>query len=281
MSKQDAFAKNGHEVKSLIKALRILDALGESPGGLGVTKLSQAFQAPKSTVHRLLTTLKSEGYVVFDPNTSRYLLGTRVAKLGEQLFQQSPVLTFGVATLEHLTRNYRETSLLAVLEGTDVVYSISREERKDPLRISFGMGYRAPAHCTALGKACLSGQSEAEILKLYKNRKQLGRFTPRTVINVKKLLSELSVVRKDGLAYDNEEYIPTVRCLAVPIRDFSSRVVGSIGLSTPKHRMTAARKAQFTKALLDASAELSEKLGFLPGLNPSALRLLTRNAPAL
>src|ERR1700682_4664550 len=96
--------KNSKPVKSLIKALRIVDALGDCPSGLGITELSEARQAHKSTAPRLIPTLEAVGYSVFDPSTSKYLLGTKLARLGEQLNHQSSLLTFGVPALEERTR---------------------------------------------------------------------------------------------------------------------------------------------------------------------------------
>jgi DNA-binding IclR family transcriptional regulator len=253
--------RNNKPVKSLVKALRILDALGECPSGLGITDLSEALKAPKSTVHRLIATLEAVGYAVFDRPTAKYILGTKVARLSEQLNHQSSLLTFGVPALEQLTRECGEASHLAILEGTEVVY-ISREESKEPMRISFAMGHRAPAYCTALGKAFLAGLSDMEIRMMYANTRKFERLTPRTQTRLQKILEEIAVVRREGVAYDNEEYMPGLRCMAAPVRDFSSRTVAAMSLSMFKHKMTAERKAFFKNALFLASSELSGKMGF-------------------
>jgi IclR family KDG regulon transcriptional repressor len=263
LRRRGSSASNKKPVKSLMKALKVLDTLGDCPGGLGITDLSVALKAPKSTVHRLVSTLEGAGYVIFDPPTSKYSLGNRVARLGEQLNHQSSMLTFGIPMLEQLTRECHEASHLAIIRGTEVVY-VSHEESKEPIRISFGMGHRAPAHCTALGKAFLAGLTESEVLMLYQNQKKLERVTPRTRTSLRELLAELAVVRREGIAYDNEEYMTGLRCMAAPIRDFSSRIVAATSLSMFKHKMTVERREFFKQALLRASAELSEKLGFLP-----------------
>jgi len=253
--------KTARPVKSLVKAVRILDALGDRPGGVGITDLSGILKAPKSTVHRLLATLEAVGYVVFDISTARYALGSRVAKLGEQVNQHSPLLNFGVAALEQLTRECREASHLAIMEGTEIVY-ISREESKEPVRVSFATGFRAPAHATALGKMFLAGLSDAEIHALYKGKKKLPRLTSRTKVKLEEVTAEMAAVRREGIAYDNEEYMPGLRCMAAAVRDYSTRIVAAMSLSMFKDRMTAERKRFFKESLLRASAELSEKLGY-------------------
>src|SRR5580658_7629944 len=254
---------NKKPVKSLIKALRILDTLSDGVDGLGITDLSGVLKTPKSTVHRLIATLETAGYVAFDPPTAKYSLGSRAARLGEQLNHHSPLLTFGVPMLERLTEECHEASHLAILQGTEVVY-VSHEESKEPVRISFGMGHRAPAHCTALGKVFLAELTDSEIAMLYKNQKRLERLTPRTKPLMRELLAEIATVRREGIAYDNEEYMTGLRCMAAPIRDFSSRIVAATSLSMFKHKMTSARREFFKQALMRASTELSEKLGFRP-----------------
>lgn len=254
---------NNRPVKSLIKALRILDTLGQAPNGLGITELSDALKAPKSTVHRLVATLEAGGYAVFDLPTSKYVLGTRIAQLSERLNHQSSLLTYGVPALEQLTRECGEASHLAILEGREVVY-ISREESKGPIRVSFGMGHRAPAHCTALGKAFLAALSDSDIRTLYHNVK-LPALTPRTKTKLQDVLAEMPAIRREGIAYDNEEYMPGLRCIAAPIRDFSSRIIAAMSLSFFKHKMTAERKSLFKQALLRVSSDVSERLGYSPG----------------
>jgi DNA-binding IclR family transcriptional regulator len=269
--------KSKYPVKSLIKALRILDVLAESSGGRGITEVSQALKLGKSTVHRLLATLKDEGFVLFDPVTSRYILGSRVAKLGHQVSRQNPLLTFGVPIVQRLARECNETANLGILEGTEVVY-IAGEESREVLHNRFLMGYRAPAHSTALGKTCLSDLSMADILSLFKNTKRLQKVGLRTLETVKDLLAELEAVRQAGIAYDNEESGPGVRCIAAPVRDFSGKVVAALSLSMPKHRLTNERKSFFKGALLRATTELSGKLGYLPSDSYIAIESLARRS---
>lgn len=114
--------------------------------------------------------------------------------------------------LERLTEECHEASHLAILQGTEVVY-VSHEESKEPVRISFGMGHRAPAHCTALGKVFQAGLSDREILMLYRNEQKLEKLTPQTIPTLNKLLSEIAVVRRGGIGHDNEEYTRGLRCM--------------------------------------------------------------------
>ncbi len=252
--------KNRYPVKSLIKALRLLEALAES-GGYGITELGGTVGMSNSTVHRLLATLKDRGYVLFDQTSMRYYLGGMVARLGDAMARQSPLLKFGATLIENLARQSNETVNLGILDGPDVVY-VGRYESSHTLRAASVLGTRWPAYVAALGKACLSGHTDQEVLDLYENKKKLRKITPSTIGCLKDLLKQLTNVRREGIAYDNEENTPGVRCLAAPVRNSSGKVVAAISISGPKGRMTPDRYRTLREYLLRASAELSVKLGF-------------------
>jgi IclR family transcriptional regulator, KDG regulon repressor len=255
-----ASSKNKYPVKSLVKALRILDVLAERPAGFGITDLSESLQIGKSTVHRLLATLKEEGYVVMHPASSRYILGGRIARLGQQLSDQYQLLTFGVPVIRRLAREHNETVNLVVLEGTEIVY-IAGEESRETLRNHFLLGARAPAHATAVGKVCLSTLAVEEIRQRYKGAKLL-QIGPKTIKTLSGLLEELSAVREAGFAYDDEESGPGIYCIAVPVCFFPGGLAVGLSFAMPKPRMTPARRLIMRNALLQGSAQISQQLGY-------------------
>ena len=252
-----------YPVKSLIKALRILDALGESSTGCSITELSRELKIGKSTVHRLLATLKDVGYVMVDPLTSRYTLGSTIARLAEQLSHQSPLLNLGTPTMQLLSRDCNETTNLATLEGRDVLY-IAKQDSPEPLRMSGQVGRRLPAYSTALGKALLAALSDREVRRLYGGANKLRKLTPNTIDSLDDLTAELETIRREGFAFDREETYIGVQCLAAAVRDHSGKVVAAISISAPKHRMTPESKRLWKDALLRRTRELSEKLGYVP-----------------
>lgn len=247
-----------YPVKSLIKALQIMEELADR-GGCGVTELSKILGLRLSTVHRLLSTLKGRGYVLFDSGTSKYSLGGMITKLGDSLSRQSPLLRHGMVTVEELSRECNETVNLAVLEGTNVRYT-ARHESNHSLRV--GVGGDWPAYATALGKACLAGLSDDEVLRLYKGSKKFRKLTPHTISTMKDLLAELVIVRREGIAMDNQENSIGVQCLAVPVTGSSGKTAAALSISAPSVRMTPEHIRFLKLCLVKAGADLSAKLGF-------------------
>lgn len=252
--------KTRYPVKSLIKALRILEELGEH-GALGVTELGRRLGMRLSTVHRLLGTLRGKGYVLTDPATSRYLLGGTIARLGDAISRQSPLMRMGTVAVEEVSRQCNETVNLAVLDGTDVVYA-ARHESSYSLRATSVLGGRWPAYASALGKALLADLPESDVLRLYGRTPRLRKLTPKTQSSLKSLLAELAAVRRLGVADDREETSIGVCCIAVPIRGASGRAVAALSISGPISRMTREHINALKPDLKRAGAEFSAKLGF-------------------
>jgi DNA-binding IclR family transcriptional regulator len=214
-----------------------------------------------STVHRLLGTLKGKGYVLTDPATSRYMLGGTVARLGEAVSHQSPLLIHGTVAVEQLSLACNESVNMGMLEGTDIVY-VARHESRYSLRTIAILGGRWPAHATALGKVCLADRTDDEIIHLYNETKKLHRLTPKTITDLEDLIHQLAVVRREGIADDDEENTLGVHCIGVPVRGHSGKVVAGLSISGPKVRLTPERLKELKVDLIKAGADLSAKLGY-------------------
>ena len=141
-------------VKSVSNAIRILEILGRERL-LGVTRISQLLDLPKSSVHDILATLRSEGMVEKDSERNRYSLGLRLFELGNVAKANFEVRRIATPFLRSLNEDLDETVHLTILDGWEVLYIECFESTKR-LRTYSVIGVRAPLHCTAVGKAILA-----------------------------------------------------------------------------------------------------------------------------
>ena len=250
---------NKYPIKSLVKALSIVEYLGTSPNGSTLTEISKKLHIGKSTVHRLLSTLLDHNFVWLDPLSSRYILGARILQLSDQLSHQSILIRYGDPILAHLCTATDETCNLGVLDGGDVLYLIMKES-KNPLRMAGQVGKRLPAHCTALGKALLSEVPKEELGQYLGKKSHLMTPTAKTIATVPQLYADLLKIRQTRLAYDNEELYPGVACVASPVRDHLGRIIAAISISYPKNRVDSKRLQEFKALLLESGDELSGHL---------------------
>ena len=94
-----------------------------------------------------------------------------------------------------------------------------------------------PAHCTALGKIILASLRPDQ-LKRFLDRVEMKPSTDKSITDVAVLLREIAEIKRTGIAFDDGEFNPEVRCVAVPVTDFTGQVIGALGISGPIWRLS-------------------------------------------
>jgi len=141
-------------VARAVLILNAFAAAGRDPE-LGVTEISQRTGLAKSVVARVLVPLVEGGYLEQDPRTRRYRVGLRAFELGSRYLSRSGAPQSALQLLEKLARETGCTAYLGVLDGPTCVV-LAAEEGRNRLRVVVSPGERAPAACTAMGKAILA-----------------------------------------------------------------------------------------------------------------------------
>jgi IclR family transcriptional regulator, KDG regulon repressor len=243
-------------VRSVDRAVALLVALGDSEEPAGITELGARVGLNKSTVSRLLHTLKRHGLVEQEAGTSTYRLGVTVVRLGGRAEKMLDLKSIALPALALASRSVHETTALGMLkEGHVVPVAWS-----DPAGISHDRSDRQlPVHATASGKILLSCQPEREVVRLAK----LGftPFTPNTIVRVDLLLEELSRVRKRGFATAFGESEASVNAVAVPVFDQRDAVVAALEVRGCRARVHPSRIPELVERIRAAAASITEGLG--------------------
>lgn len=237
---------------SVGKAMALLTAFDRSTP-LGVSELSRKADVTKSTAHRLLAVLEELGLVHRDG--SRYRLGTKLFELGNQVAYCCPSSLREVAHpyLDELHQTSRQTTHLAILDGSDVLY-LDKLFGHDQVRTPSHVGGRAPAHCTALGKVLLAHAS-SPFLTL--SGVPLVRRTRYTIVQPSLLKEQLDEAKTRGVAFDYEEAAIGLTCVAAPLRNRKGSIVAAISVSGSTSGFDPARLAT---RVSDVAAAISLKL---------------------
>ena len=249
-------------VQSVERTFMILETLSETPSGLPLMELSQKVGLHKSTVHRLLASLSSLGYVTRDPESGHYKLTLRFFELGSRIVNDMDLLTLARPHLDQLSQLTQEAVHLVVQDGTDIVYIYKVDTNNNTIRLSSRVGLRSPMYCTAVGKSILSTLPREEVEKIWQNT-QVKAFTPNTIVELPALLEQLEQVRRDGYAMDNEENELGVRCIGAPLLGLGGKAIGAVSVSAPLSRMDDQRVAQLVVHLLETKEQISRQAGFI------------------
>ena len=251
-------------LSSVANAIRLTKAFSENEYEMGISALATRLGLAKSTVHRLATTLVEYDILEQNRETGKYRLGLALFELGTLVRRKMDAAGAAQEEIHQLAQATGETVQLAILDHLSVLYIRIRESRQ-AVRLSSGLGSRAPAHCTGVGKALLAFQPIEVVQQVIEQG--LKRFTPNTITDSDMLLSELASIRARGYAIDDEEIEVGLRCIAAPIRDHSGQVVAAISVAAPVQRMTKKQVQGTTPTVVAAAEAISRRMGFLPTLS--------------
>lgn len=240
------------QVKSAARSLDILEDLAaHGPGTL--QELARRLALPKSSLHALLRTMESRGWVGTDATGGVYALGVHALIVGSAYLDGDMVVGRLGPVLDDLAAQTRETVHLARLEGSSVVY-LAKRESQHPLRMFSAVGRRLPAHATALGRAMLAELPPEEAAALVPP--DLEAITPRTVTDRQRLDDLLAQARVRGYAVENEESCVGLSCFAVALPAMAQSRY-AISIAVPVARLDEATREDVVRRLLDARATLS------------------------
>lgn len=252
--------KTNYIIQSVSHALDVLEQFSGEHDELGVTELSKRLKLHKNNVFRLLATLESRGYIEQNKATENYRLSIRCLQLGQTYKTQMGLLRQAHQTIEELAHSAKETAFVAVLRKAAVV-PLDAVEAERPVRTTPDIGASLPLHSTAAGKVHLASISDADLREAL--IEGLAQYTDRTIVDRQVLSQQLQQVAAQGYAVDLGEHIEEVNSIAVPIRDYTRNVVGSLALSGPVYRMGSERiEKEMVPLMLKAGQELSNRLGF-------------------
>lgn len=254
--------KSSETLKSVDKALQILEAFNISHPELSVSELEEILSLPKVSIYRFLRVLLKKGFIMQNSQTRKYRLGIKVFELGSIVLKDMELRKVAFPLIEELSKQSGETVHLGVLDGKEVV-SIEGSESGHSLRISLPIGKRVYLHSTGIGKAILAFLQDEEIDEIIKE-KGLPRFMKNTITDPEALKQEIQLIRERGYAVDNEENEPGIRCVAAPILDSSQHVIASISISGPSVRITDERIPELANMVVETSQKISRRLGYIP-----------------
>ena len=252
--------KTNYVIQSVAHALDVLEQFAGETEELGVTDLSKRLKLHKNNVFRLLATLESRGYIEQNKSTENYRLGIRCLQLGQTFVQQMGLLRQARPIMDDVVKACQETVYLSLLRRGGVV-PLQAIEADRPVRIVSLLGQALPLHCTAAGKAHLAFESEEEIKSSLPE--VLERHSDKTIVRLDDLIADLRGVAERGYAVEAGEYLPDVMAIAVPIRDYTRTVVGSLSITAPEYRLSAERiEREIAPLALRAGRDLSTRLGY-------------------
>jgi IclR family KDG regulon transcriptional repressor len=253
-------------VQSLGRAFGIMEEIARHRDGIGLAELSKRVGLHNSTTFHLVKTMVSLGYVRQLKDSKKYRIGRPLFALAASALDEVEMTSLATPVLAALSQETGEGTQFAVRSG-DAVVILAHMSGPGAFQLKDRVGGLRPAHCTAIGKMMLSSLS-AEQFERFLSRAELKPNTPKSIVKADLLRREIENVRRAGMAIDDGEFDSELRCLALPVRDFSGQIIGAIGLSGPLWRVSPDVLEKHAKTARAAAARLSAEFGYTGDIEP-------------
>ncbi|MBQ2456254.1 MAG: IclR family transcriptional regulator [Firmicutes bacterium] len=243
------------------KLLSVMEAFACQPEPVKLSDLARELDMNVSTLYRFTSSLQKCGYVN-QLADGRYEISLKLCYLADRIQRRKDVTLILHPFASEACSIFGESAHIAVQDGPMIVYTDNVVSQAQTLTIQQHIGKTAPMYVTGIGKLFLS-QMDEKALDDYIEKSGLKAYTPNTITTKDAMLSEFAFLRENGFLYDNEECEPGVRCVAVPVRDFTGRIVAGISISGPAPRLTDDAVARHIGAFKDIASRASEALGYM------------------
>lgn len=243
------------------KLLSMLEKLTVQSEPLRLQDIAEICGMNSSTALRFLTALKKRNYIAQDIDSGKYYITYKICALAQNISTYNNIRNIALPFMRSVANEYKESCNLAVENDMSILYVEVVNSPYNTLLSTQRIGNIAPMHCTGIGKLFLSEYSLADMDR-YKVLKTFAKYTEHTIIDQKDLSPELLRIKELNYALDNEECEVGVRCVAVPIRDYTGKIYAGLSVSGPSVRMTDKHIYTHLNYLQNTANQISISMGW-------------------
>lgn len=255
-------SNNSWHVKSLWKAIDILECFSFEKKELSITEIVNLTGLNKSTARRLVANLVERNFLRKNLTSKKYCLGLRLFQMGSIVYSSFSLKDASSLPISNLHNKINATVLLGVRDDDKIIY-LDKREGFGMISISAVFGLIRPITFGILGRVLMAHMTIEEVEAILKIN-HLKQYAPNSITTKKALFSELNKIRKQGYAIEVDEFVEGVMGLAAPIKNHSRKTIAAIGVYLPAIEQKKQEEVQRIIKLLVATSEtISKDIGFL------------------
>jgi len=242
-------------LQTLSNGIDVIYAFEEEEHPLSIHDLAKKLNMNRTSLFRILYTLRHKGILDFDMETGKYQLSLKLVQLASLVLKRMGIKEVARPYLEEIKDKLNETVHLLALGDQHAIF-IDKVTPAETMLMNSYIGMVAPLYCTASGKLFLSYQTE-QYIENYLNTVPLKKFTDKTYTDREKLLENLRLIRQQGYSIDDEEIEEGLVGYAAPIFNRKGQVFASISVSGPASRMRR-KKDEILPAIIEAAKIITQ-----------------------
>lgn len=226
---------------------------------LGITTLSNMLLEGKSSVFQKIKVLENMEYIEKYEHTDKYVLTTKLLELMNvsmsSYYQRTNIHNY----LKKISEETGKWTYFGLRNKKNRIVYVDRYASENALSVYTNIGDSPLPHCTAHGKALIAFLTIEQIEEVIQDG--LEKFTDKTITSKEALLEELRRIREQGYAFDDEERMTGVRCVAAPVFNSHKDVIGAIGVSGLSQNMPDTAMLKYAKYIKEVADHMSVVMG--------------------
>ncbi len=227
---------------------------------IGVTRLARHLGIPVATAYRMLRTLERTGYVEQLPESKEYRLTLKLFELGSQVASRTTMRDVAAVEIERLAHQTNMSANVGILAQDQVLY-LGKVEIDELFTLNLRPGSRAPATCTAMGKAMLAFETRA--LRSIVGDGPYPTPTEHSLASFDALVAELSEIQRRGYAVDRQELSLGLWCVAAPILGARHAQNGAVSVAAYGTGMDEPECERLGNLVIACANRISRRIGDL------------------
>lgn len=227
-------SKSQYYNQSIKRAIKIMHLFTTKENELGLTDISKMTGIHKSIVYRILVTLESEGWLIKNPKTSKYMLGIRILSLSSVILEDLTVRRLALPVMEELSAITGETIVLAMSSNGGAI-CIEKIESNNSIKTTAEVGKYFPLHAGATGLAVLMGMP-MERIKDILTQNTLKKYTDKTVTNPEKIVNRIKEAKQKGFIMSVGSVDPGVLAIGIPLNFEQENIFMGLSVTGPQYR---------------------------------------------
>uniref|UniRef100_UPI004047669D IclR family transcriptional regulator n=1 Tax=Aliarcobacter sp. TaxID=2321116 RepID=UPI004047669D len=231
-------------IKSLSKGLKVYRFIVDYGKPILAVTLCEKLLIDKSTMSRLLKTLKDEDFISYLEESNEIIANdisykTNQSTKIELLIKKTKVL------LEDISKKTNECAYLGIFDDYKISYINQIDLSNRELKTRNNIGVQTNLHTSALGKSILAfGNYDLEKIKF-------NQYTNNTITDINELKNDIEKVKKRGYSFDNKEYQDGMCCVAVPLFNQEHILIGAVGISGNSSRLESSKLSEIGETISD------------------------------
>lgn len=222
-------ATTRHTIPVLDRMMDVLGELERHGNGMTIRELTDTLVLPRTTVYRIVNTLRQHAMVRRD-DRGAYHLGRRLISLAARVatpVRDIDLAAFAQPFLDKLAADLGEGVKLSVIDP-DGILVLAAAQGKREYALTVAPGQRMPLHAGAASKLLLAHLAPEDLEHWL--ARPLAAYTPRTITDPRRMKAEFARIRKVGWAQDRGENAPSIHAFAAPVFAVDGRMVAAISV---------------------------------------------------